>query len=82
MKNSSKEKYLGEYITDKANSKETIKERIPRGYAVYLLNDIPLGRKRIEMGLDLRRAWFINGCFFNSKVWTGFHKSDIDHNLE
>ena len=87
MKESDQEKYLGDYLTNKANSKETIKKRIARGYAVLsnmtsLLNDIPLGNKRIAMGLSLRSAWFMNGCFFNSEVWSGYHKSDFEeHNL-
>ena len=83
MKHSDKEKYLGDYLTKEANSKETIKSRIIRGHAVLsqmtaFLNDIPLGKYRTEVGLTLRHAWFLNGCLFNSEVWSGYHKSDID----
>ena len=83
MKNTKKEKYLGDFITEKANSKETIKHRTIRGNAVLsqmtsLLNDIPLGRKRIEMGLTLRKAWFLNGCLFNSEVWCGYNHNDLN----
>jgi hypothetical protein len=92
MKDSNKEKYLGDFVTDKGNSKATIEDRKTRGYAVLsrisaLLRDIPLGRKRIRVGIELRNAWFINGCFFNSEVWTGYSPSDlkdletIDHKI-
>jgi hypothetical protein len=92
MKNSQKEKYLGDFITDKGNSKETIIERKTRGDAILsemgaILRDIPLGNKRIQTGLILRQAWFINSCFFNSEVWCGFNDKDlsdlevIDHKI-
>jgi hypothetical protein len=86
MKNSSKEKYLGDYITEKANSKDTIQDRKSRGNAILsqmtaLLSDIPLGNRRIEAGLALRSAWFLNGCLFNSEVWSGFSPQDL-HDLE
>ena len=77
-----KKKYLSDYITDKCNSKETIKQRTTRGYAVMsqmtsLLNDIPLGKRRIQMGLTLRNTWFLNGCLINSEVWTGYSENDL-----
>ena len=30
-----------------------------------ILSEIPLGKWRTKIGLVLRQAWFINGCFFN-----------------
>ena len=82
MENSKKEKYLGDFVTDKANSKDTIKDRILRGNAVYsgmcaLLSDIPLGKRRTEAGIVLRNSWFLNGCLFNSEVWIGYSQQDI-----
>ena len=73
MKNSDKEKYLGDFISKSANSKETIKSRNIRGNAVLselraILRDIPLGKRRTQVGLILRQAWFLNGCLFNSEV--------------
>ena len=32
------------------------------------LKDIPRGCKRTEIGIVLRKAWFINGCFCISEV--------------
>ena len=86
MKTSDNEKYLGDNITSKANSKETIEVRKSRGGAVLaqmsaILSYIPLGKRRTETGIILRNAWFLNGCFFNSEVWTGFSPQDL-HALE
>ena len=42
---------------------------------------------RSQIGLVLRQAWFINGCFFNSEVWNGYTDTDladlivIDHQI-
>merc|ERR1719319_1363010 len=82
MKTSDKEKYLGDYVTNAANAKETIKERKKKGYGILaeisaILRDIPLGNKRIRVGLELRHAMFLNGILFNSETWIGFHKKDI-----
>ena len=86
MKSSLKEKYLGDFITNKGNSKQTIAERKTRGEAILsemkaILSEIPLGKWRTKIGLVLRQAWFINGCFFNSEVWSGFGDKDL-HDLE
>ena len=71
---------------DKGNSKSTIEDRKIRGNAVLaqmtaLLNDIPLGNRRVEAGIALRHAWFRNGCLFNSEVWSNFSQHDL-HDLE
>ena len=52
-----------------------------------ILQDIPLGNRRTQTGLIFRQAWFINGCFFNSEIWTGVNDNDmkylttIDHKI-
>ena len=71
MKSSVKEKYLGDFLTNKANSKATIEDRDARGNVIMfqmfaMLQDIPLGNRRIEARIVLRHAWFLNGCLFNS----------------
>ena len=92
MKNTVKEKYLGDFVTSSGNSKETICDRNIRGNAIVseiraILRDIPLGNQRTQIGLVLRQAWFINGCFVNCEVWTGYSESDlkdlevIDHDI-
>ena len=47
MKESEKEKYLGDYLTSNANSKECLSARKARGYAILgemsaILRDVPL----------------------------------------
>ena len=42
-----------------------------------ILRDIPLGSKRTEIGLVLRQAWFLIGCFLNSEVWSGYSDRDL-----
>ena len=82
MKSSEKEKYLGDFITKEGNSNETIKERVKRGYGILsqikaLLSEVPLGKRRVEIGLALRDAWFVNGCLFNSEVWSAYKPQNI-----
>ena len=86
MKTAVKEKYLEDFVTEKANSKDTIEDRKLRGNAMLslmsaLLSDIPLGKWRTETGITLRQSWFINGCIFNSEVWSGFSPQDL-HDLQ
>ena len=92
MKQSEKEKYLGDFVSKNGNSKETIEARKTRGNACLseiraILRDIPLGNQRNQIGLLLRQAWFINGCFVNSEVWNGYTDNDlkdlevIDHQI-
>ena len=71
-----KEKYLEDFLTTKANSKETGESRKSRGYAILseisaMLKYVPLGNRRTQIGLELQKAWFQNRGFFNSEVWSG-----------
>ena len=79
-------------VTSSANSKETICDRRTRGNAILpeiraILKEIPLGNQKNQIGLELRQAWFKNGCFVNSKVGNGHSDSDfkdlevIDHDI-
>ena len=82
MKESDKEKYLGDYLTTKANSKDTIESRKARGYGILseisaMLKDVPMGNQRTQIGLELRKAWFHNSCLANSEVWTGISDNDL-----
>ena len=86
MKSSVKEKYLGDFINTLGNTKDTMAARITRGNAIVveirsILNEIPLGTRRTEIGLALREAWFINGCLFNNEVWFNTAAQDV-HKLE
>ena len=64
---------LGDFITKDANSNTTLVARNIHAYAILakiraLLSEIPLGSRRMENGLVLREAWFVNGILFNSEV--------------
>ena len=83
MKNSDKEKYLGDFITKDAKSNATLVARKIRAYAILaeiraLLSEIPLGSRRMEIGLALREAWFVNGILFNSEVWGSYSEKHVE----
>ena len=46
------------------------------------LKDLPIGNLRVQIGLELRQAWLINGILFNSEVWHSVADSDIAHFVE
>ena len=83
MKKADQEKYLGDVINKNGKQNATIVERISKGHGIVtnilaLIKDIPLGNRRVEIGLDLRQAWFINGILFNSEVWQKLNQKDIN----
>ena len=92
MKETEKEKYLGDYLTSKANSKDSLTDRKTKGYSILgeisaVVKYVPLGNRRTQIGLELRRAWFQNMCRFNSEGWNGISDTDlknlsvIDHKI-
>ena len=65
MRNSNKEKYLGDVISN-GKIRSTIEERRNKGFGLVneilaILDEIPLGRFRIEIGLRLWQAILLNG---------------------
>ena len=82
MNKTNKEKYLGDFISASGSNKDNITERVNKGYAIVseinnILTDIPLGRFRIDIGLKLRQAMFINATIFNSEAWHNIKNTDI-----
>ena len=82
MKNSKKEKYLGDFVSSNGKIRVTIEERKSKALAMVseitaILDDIPLGKYKMEIGLKLRQAMFINGVLFNSEAWHGVTEADI-----
>ena len=64
--------------------KATVLQRITRGYSIAgqilaLLKELPLGNLKTEVGLALRQAWLINGILYNSEVWHGIRKCDVNN---
>ena len=74
MHDSNKEKYLGDLIDSSGTNRKTIEERKNKGYGIVseilaILEDIPLGRYKMEIGLLLRQAMLLNGILYNSESW-------------
>ena len=74
--------YLGETVHESGKNKYNLLERRAKAYAIFaeiraILEDIPLGKYRIQIGLQLREAMFVNGVLFNSEVWHGLNSTDI-----
>ena len=92
MKDSQKEKYLGDSINEKGTLKDTIENRIAKGWAYVseigaILSEFPFGSKKIQVGLMLREAMFLNGVLHSSEAWHGLTATQIaqielvDHHL-
>ena len=85
-------KYLGDILHQSGKAKYNIKERQIKAYAITaeiraILEEVPLGKYRTEIGLQLRQAMFVNGVLFNLEVWPKLTVADItmletvDHHL-
>ena len=82
MSDSKKEKYLGDYIIDSGKNDSTIEDRRSKGYGIVaeilaILDDIPLGKYKMEIGLMLRQAMLLNGILYNSEAWHSLTEKDI-----
>ena len=83
MDNSNQETYLGDKIDKSGKIKPTIDSRVARGYGAVtnilaIVNEVPLAHWRVEAGLQLRQAMFINGTLFNSEAWQGITDGEIE----
>ena len=61
---------------------ETINSRKSKGQGIVanilsILNEIPFGKHRVEVGLKLREAMLINGMLFNSEAWHGVTNAQV-----
>ena len=83
MKNSESEKYLGDFISHDGKHDATMTNRIQRAYSYLseiraLLTDMPFGKRRLQIGLMLRDAMFVNGVLFNSEAWSSINIKHIE----
>ena len=83
MKESNTEKYLGDTISANGTINETIQQRKLKGYSYIseiraLLSDMPFGHRRVEVGLMLRDAMFVNGVLCNSEAWHSITEKNIE----
>ena len=92
MKESKKEKYLGDVINEKGTLSDTIENRIAKAWSYVseigaILSEFPFGNKKIQVGLMLREAMFLNGVLHSSEAWHGLTATQIaqielvDHQL-
>ena len=82
MNKSIKEKYLGDFITESASIKETIKDRVNKANGsineiVSILQDVPLGSAKTNIGLKLRNAMFASKILVNCESWQSILKTDM-----
>ena len=82
MKESQQEKYLGDLVNSTGTIRSTIEERKSKGFGIVneilaILDEIPLGRFKMEIGLKLRQAMFLNGILYNSEAWHSLTEKDI-----
>ena len=78
----SKDKYVGDILTDNGTNTENIKERTDKGYGIVneilsILSEIPIGPYRISVGLKLGEAMLLNGILFNSEIWYNVKEEDL-----
>ena len=74
MHDSTKEKYLGDILDESGKIRQTVEERRGKGFAIVneilaILEEVPLGKYKMEIGLELRQAMLLNGVLFNSEAW-------------
>ena len=82
MTDSVREKYLGDIVDQTGKIRSTVEDRRCKGYGIVaeilaIINEIPLGQYRMEIGLKLRQAMFINGVLFNSEAWHSVTETEI-----
>ena len=82
MHQSNEEKYLGDHIHKNAKNAATISRRRAKGYGIisdimYILDAIPNGKRRINVGLQLRQSWFLNSLLLNMETWHNVQDSDL-----
>ena len=87
MHKSEEERYLGDTISKTGKLRSTISKRRAKGYGIVsdilgILRDIPCGKRRIELGVQLRNAWLINSMLLNCEAWHNILKKDLDALIE
>ena len=83
MKVASSARYLGDILTEKGGSYDTIQKRRHEGWGkvseiMGLISEIPSGSFRIQIGLKLRETKLCNGLIFNSEAWSSLSERDIE----
>ena len=74
MTEAESEKYLGDVISKSGSLQETINHRKSKGdwfvtEIISILNEIPFGEHKVEIGVKLWEAMLINGILYKSERW-------------
>ena len=69
---------MGEYLTWYAYPKATVMDGQERGKGILskiraILEDIPLGKRRLDIGITVREAW----ALYNSEFWCSYSENDL-----
>ena len=83
MLTSSREKYLGDFLTTDCKIDSNIEERYNKGigicnHIVSLLKEISFGHHYFEMAVLFRQSMLINSILCNSEVLYGLNKTHIE----
>jgi hypothetical protein len=83
MHESNEETYLGDQVNSNAKHASTISKRRAKGFGIIsdisqILDVIGDSRKRIEVGLILRKTWFVNALLVNMEAWHNVLKKDTE----
>ena len=82
MKESQAETYVGHIISEDGKLDATIKARKAKAFSYLseiraLLSDMPFGKQRLEVGLMLRNAMFVNGVVSKCPVPKSFMRKVV-----
>ena len=72
MNNAVQEKYLWDLVNTSGTIRNTVEDRKSKGFGIVneiKIDEIPLGRFKMEIGLKLRQAMLLNGMLYNSEAW-------------
>ena len=78
----SKDKYLGDIISNDGTNTENIRARVSKGMGILskiksILESVSFGSHYFKIALLLRESLLLNGILTNSESWYGLSKSEI-----
>ena len=82
MKESEKEKYLGDIINSDGKIQQTIDNRKTKGHGAIseimaIIEEIPFGKHKYEVAMKLRESILLSRMLCNSEVWHGLTDANI-----
>ena len=82
MRESNKEKYLGDIISSDGKIQQTIENRKTKGHGAIseiksILEEIPFGKYKYEVAMKLRESMLLSRILSNSEIWHGMTNANI-----